>query len=814
ENFVIIWVRAYEGNSIRTRYYQSTDFSEWQEFFSPQVDFSNGAFFADEIFVVNGPNGGSFTADFSNWNRLPGSGAAFDLIRFSGSFYVATDSGVYKSSNGLDWEVTRGQARSESRFKAVGNTLSLVDSFGAWETSDGVNWVFQPRNDSATHESELLSLAHGSSGYLGLTPEFIARSQDGISWEFESKPGFLANSIAFGKGVYVSNTSSREIAVSSDGVEWELNQIVDGGVSWNPQSIHYLESAGIFVIDNQNFYFTSPDGSDWTMRNFHEDYSGNLKKVGELIFGQIRPGNLRRGDTITYGTGDGINWQPMPGLGPTNFIFYQNGYYLAGGNHEDTPLLRSENGVDWSTLNIPASGIGYPLHIDENGFYVAFGEETHYDRYFFTENGENWIELPPFDWVGKVFMVNDQIFYSRPQFQWVTTDDLRVSHITLNGGTFGVGDSLEVTLTISNLGNRDAELTGVEVWSTLGKVEGWDGSKPLTPAILNSFVIHAGESAEVPVTFEIPQGTTPGSYGLQVWLNPTQVYAETTVQNNYAWSGGLQIEIPSVGLEIQNSSGGSVFSIPANNDYALGESVSLVAVALPKFRLMKWEGVDFANADSATVILNGDKMVGAEFNRVFYPEISTIGMGKVYIQPEKPYFLSGEVVTVSAEADEGWLFNGWLGPLNGVNAVESFEIQSDILLTAKFGQTLEGWKTSTFSAAELGDENISGNSADADHDGFSTVMEFHFGTDPLDRTDYPEFALARDGNNLVFSYEVGVSSSGFELTAEESSDLISWYPIDSLIEILGTNNGKVLAALSIQYANGLDSFFRLRLVEK
>lgn len=809
---LIIWVSAYEQNTIRTRYYQTTDLSEWQEFFPPYVDFSTGAFFANGFFFAIGSNGGSYTTDFVNWNQLPISGRVYDIIRFSGELFLATERGIYRSSNGFDWVIANRQSRSESSFRVLGNNLYLMDSFGALETTDGINWSYQHKDDSESLESELMSIAHGSSGYLGLAPELIARSQDGLNWEFKSKPSFLGNSVTFGKGNYLSFTESGEVAVSQDGSQWELIKLVDEGEIWSPKSIHYLESSGLFLLDNFDYYFTSTDGYEWLIRNFPEDNTVNLKQVGGVIFGRTQIRDFRGGDT--FATLDGINWQTLPEIGPSDYIFFQNGIYLAGGKDKDIPLLKSENGFDWTLIDTPVSGIGDPQYIDQNGFYIAFGRYPYYERYFFTGDGKEWIELLPFDNVGAVFSVNNRIFYSHPQLQLASSADLRLSNIILGGDTFGIGDSIHATLNISNLGSSSVDLSGIEVWSTLVKNEGWDGNNQLKPTILNSVAIGAGESSAVPIAIEIPRGIPPGNYGLQVWLNPTQIYPETTAQNNYAWSGGIQVNIPSVSLSLQSSPGGSVFSVPAKDAYALGDSVSLVAVTLPKFRLRSWEGVDFSNAETATVILEDDTIASAEFERVYYPEIAILGGGKVYIQPDKPYFLTSDQITVSAVPDSNWIFNEWLGPLNGINPVESFEIQSDIILSAIFVQSLEGWKASTFSVEELGDESTSGDDADADSDGFNTTMEFYFGTDPLDRTNSPDIHTLSTGNLLIFSFQQSVSAVGYELLVEESPDLDSWYPVPSEYDILRVDSDAVFCETSVELTNNTNTFFRLRLVEK
>lgn len=805
-NTLVFWVR--DDDTGKSQLYKTTDLAEWQKVSPPNVSNSFNAFMANGLLTA----GSVFTSDLINWNHLPQSVQAIDITRKFGAFYVASKDGILSSVDGQRWTTSLDTSLSSSRFIEIGDYLCLASSSGSWQTLDGQTWEYHPGLNNQSYEDEFRSMTYGHAGYLGLTTNKLARSEDGIHWQFEDKPENMENSIAYGNGVYVSNTDTREMIISGDGIQWEYITLVGGGIYWHPRSIHFLESAGLFLADNENFYFTSEDGRNWTMRNFNPDYSGHFRKSGGMIFGQVRPGNASSGDTTTFATADGLNWHPLPGVGPTNYIYFQNGIFLAGGNHRNTPLMKSENGIDWTIVQAPVSGIGFPQHIDEMGFYVAFGD-PYYDRFFFTKDAEEWTELPPFNWVGNVFIENQRFFYSNPTLQLAKDDDIGLSEISTPSGTYAVGDTIEAVLRVANPGGNTANLGGIEVWSVLVEKEGWLGNKnrTLTPVTLSPQTVEPGETISVPVQIKIPNGTEPGTFGLQAWINPTQVFLETTAQNNYAWTGGLVIDIPAVSLSIDSSTGGKVTALPAKNQYGLGDTVSLVAEALPHFRLMSWEGVDFSNAEVATLFLDSDRNASAQFQRTFYPEIDIKGIGKVYIDPEKAFFVPGDQVTVTAIPGQGWTFLGWSHPLAGKGSNASFEINSDIKFQVRFGQLIEDWKHSVFSEQELEQESISGNSADPDLDGFSNEMEFYFGTNPMNAIDQPMIRVSRLNHQLLLGFEINPTATGKRLTVETSTNLSFWESTEFQVEENAYSDSAISITLGIEIEHAFHRFYRLKL---
>ncbi|MBN8459539.1 MAG: fibronectin type III domain-containing protein [Verrucomicrobia bacterium] len=88
------------------------------------------------------------------------------------------------------------------------------------------------------------------------------------------------------------------------------------------------------------------------------------------------------------------------------------------------------------------------------------------------------------------------------------------------------------------------------------------------------------------------------------------------------------------------------------------------------------------------------------------------------------------------------------------------------------------WKHANFTAAELADAQISGDTADPDHDGVRNLMEFALGGLPgsADTSVLPEASFMTVGSNrhLTFTYKRPVAPSALTVTPEVSADLLSW----------------------------------------
>ena len=66
--------------------------------------------------------------------------------------------------------------------------------------------------------------------------------------------------------------------------------------------------------------------------------------------------------------------------------------------------------------------------------------------------------------------------------------------------------------------------------------------------------------------------------------------------------------------------------------------------------------------------------------------ISIIGSGNVTLDPPGGIYENGTEVTLTAAAENGWVFSGWSGDLSGLNTTETLIIDNDKSVTARFSE--------------------------------------------------------------------------------------------------------------------------------
>ena len=86
------------------------------------------------------------------------------------------------------------------------------------------------------------------------------------------------------------------------------------------------------------------------------------------------------------------------------------------------------------------------------------------------------------------------------------------------------------------------------------------------------------------------------------------------------------------------------------------------------------------------------------------------------------------------------------------------------------------WKQEVFTAGELADSTISGDDADADGDQLATLVEYAFGTNPLDPDNAGKITVGLESatNNLLLSHTRNTLATDVDILVEMSSDLRDW----------------------------------------
>lgn len=536
EDELIIWTETYEPSETAGMY-ATNDLKNWKRIDTPYSGPIGNILHANDVKILTRNDGAAhFSLDDANWVEWSENTYVTSLIWKFGKYLMATQRGLFTSSDGLSWTLDSASGIGRGKFVDLGDRLYIIDGyyFAAY-TDDGNTWeVVDTTQELDPYQSELRSIAYGSAGYIALSLSYIAYSDNGSTWSFVEKPEKLLNTIAFGNGVYVATTNGqREFATSINGIDWEYNQYSFTNGYWLPEKLFFMESTGLFVLDNNGFYFTSPDGYNWTPRNYNGKYSG-VTVIGDSVYSWIR-GNY--GTNQALGSSDGINWMILPEN--LDGIHYQNGIYLGSGKSPEEPLFKSTDGSNWSSLSSPVGLQGTVISIDSKVFYVSFHspfEFPHEGVHYYTPDGETWTEIPNISVSSNYLLINGQVFYVDQDLSLASNADLKLAQVNVDEGVYSVGDTIEVLLQISNRGDKSTSLEGIKVFGALVEQNEWNGNREqtLTETILSQIEIESGQIIEITVKMGIPNGILPGYYGLQIWLNPDQLLPETRADNNFA----------------------------------------------------------------------------------------------------------------------------------------------------------------------------------------------------------------------------------------------------------------------------------------
>jgi uncharacterized repeat protein (TIGR02543 family) len=134
--------------------------------------------------------------------------------------------------------------------------------------------------------------------------------------------------------------------------------------------------------------------------------------------------------------------------------------------------------------------------------------------------------------------------------------------------------------------------------------------------------------------------------------------------------------------------GGTVTKHPNQPFYDDGTVVTLTAVADPGWTFTGWSGDVTGDVTPAALLMDGDKAVTAAFTPNNYTlTVANVGSGSVDMNPNQTTYPYGELVTLTATPDPGWVFTGWSGDYAGTENPYEATIMGDISLTATFTST-------------------------------------------------------------------------------------------------------------------------------
>jgi PKD repeat protein len=255
---------------------------------------------------------------------------------------VADRYGVLASQDGLNWDLVYDPPEKHADLVGVAfngrEYLAVGDSTIVW-SPNGLDWAAEewPHGElyGVTWDGQRW-FAVGKDGY----DHYIATSTDGEAWEIREGPPL--NSVAWSGGRYVGTTWGG-VAVSADGVSWDLVELEGGGY----HKALCRDGGGCVAIEDSRVA-TSDDGVEWKTQRLSRKL-GDLVSVGDLwVIGST--------DRF-YVSLDGTTWDPVF---PSESWQYPLEKTSAMASSGDTVVAIKEDGgivalgLDTGVLTIPA----------------------------------------------------------------------------------------------------------------------------------------------------------------------------------------------------------------------------------------------------------------------------------------------------------------------------------------------------------------------------------------------------------------------------------------------------------------------------
>lgn len=162
--------------------------------------------------------------------------------------------------------------------------------------------------------------------------------------------------------------------------------------------------------------------------------------------------------------------------------------------------------------------------------------------------------------------------------------------------------------------------------------------------------------------------------------------------------------VPQYALTTSVTAGnGAIALSPPGGVYNAGAIVTVTAVPDTGWGLVAWSGDLAGAANPRTLVMDGDRSVGAEFEALASHTLSlaTIGQGTIAAEPAGGSYYHGTSVALTAAPAPGWVFGGWSGALSGQQNPDTLVIDADLAVTATFLEILAVAQADDFSGCSL-----------------------------------------------------------------------------------------------------------------
>jgi uncharacterized repeat protein (TIGR02543 family) len=203
-------------------------------------------------------------------------------------------------------------------------------------------------------------------------------------------------------------------------------------------------------------------------------------------------------------------------------------------------------------------------------------------------------------------------------------------------------------------GNKSIKANFAQITYTLS-VNATNGSVALSPP---GGVYNVGTVVTLTATPAAGYKFNGWSGAITTMANPATV----TMDGNRSVTANFVPITYTLGVSATN---GNVALSPPGGVYNVGTVVTLTATPAAGYQFSGWSGAITTMANPATVTMDGNRSVTANFVPITYTLGVSATNGSVALSPPGGVYNSGTVVTLTATPAAGYQFSGWSGAISG-----------------------------------------------------------------------------------------------------------------------------------------------------
>jgi subtilisin family serine protease len=437
-----------------TTFFTSTDGVNWSTAAQSNAVLYAPVYFGNGTFLISQSGIHYTSTDGSNWvaNAVAAGGPSRtgSLTYHDGYFYKlsgssSTSIGIYRSIDGITWEVVSGPAYigvtgDDDGLYYDGEHFIVPGSFGPQISTTGTGFTYYTGNlTGVTKQGWLGEFAIGNGTMIGITANGRIMSGSNVTDLYFDDSLFTydfhrleaLDDVIIGLGSTIGSASlPKGITWSYDGLSWNINESVNlrDITQWNNRyyaissnATNLISSSDLFswephklpgeaeliasgndrlvVVLEDGQVTTSMDAINWTAPSATNGAT-DTPKILRFLNGEFW---LARGSAL-YRSTDGITWTTSQ-LSGVRDITYANGKYIAGYG-PSASLYTSTDGVTWTDM-APTGGLLAVRLKASAGTVVG----ANFSTLLYSEDSINWTLIDAETQMNDIAVFKNAIFY-------------------------------------------------------------------------------------------------------------------------------------------------------------------------------------------------------------------------------------------------------------------------------------------------------------------------------------------------------------------------------------------------------------------